>query len=224
MFRTSNIRGENRFKFLNELQTDKKTKVALTPKQIHLIEECNALSLNEKIELLLLSLGNKLTVELYSKIEYSWNEGQQAELPDKSTFKKIQRLLNQLPFEFFMDTLPKKNRQNGHPQKFSWWQVSINPAVSSFMKNFSDDLTEFEEGVLYGYPLSAIRAYAGLIEKSHQKKLPSVYFLAGVGSKEFQQDEMKYYEMWWGRLREISPKIIDEAEKKFEAELQIQTH
>lgn len=218
MFRTSNNRGQARFDFIEKLEVNKSGNLKLTPKQISLIENASALTLAEKMELFLVALGNKLTTELYMKIDYAWDPKQNIEVPSQTNLESIKELLSQLPFFYYQDHLPKKNRQNGHTQDFTWYQVSVNEAVSEFMHQYPDDLTEFEEGVLYGYPLSAIRAYSGLINQKHDKQTAANYYLAGVCSADFWDDEQAYYQLWWDRLRKLSPKIVAEAEAKFNAE------
>lgn len=215
MFRTSNTRGQTRFDFIEKLRVNKTGRLSLTPNQVSLIENTAILTLAEKIELFLTALGNKLTTELYMNVKYEWDPRKSMEIPDKNDLESIKKLLDQLPFTYFKDHLLKTNRQNGNAQNFTWYQVSVNKAVSDFMKQYPDDLTEFEEGVLYGYPLSAIRAYSGLIGQSHDKPTVASYYLAGVCSADFWDDEQRYYQLWWDRLKRLSPKITAEAETKF---------
>jgi hypothetical protein len=218
MFRTSKKRGQARFSFIEMLKVDKVSKLKLTPNQISLIETANVLTLAERIELFLVALGNKLTTELYMNVNYVLDHKKNTEVPNQTNLESIEELLNQLPFFYYQDHLPKKNPQNGQNQDFTWYQVSVNRAVSEFMKQYPDDLTEFEEGVLYGYPLSAIRAYSGLITPKHNKPTAASYYLAGVCSADFWDDEQVYYQLWWDRLKELSPKLISQAEAKFNAE------
>ncbi|MEN8253112.1 MAG: hypothetical protein ABFQ62_01910, partial [Patescibacteria group bacterium] len=139
MFRTHNLRGKKRFLDLRKSKVSKNAKIKLNKKQLTLIENNNSLSLGEKIELLLVALGNKLTTELH--------------MNNKKNLNKLKKLLKQLPFIYFKDYLPnKKNKQTGKFEQFTWYQVSVNEAVSKFMKKYPDDMTEFEEGVLYGFP------------------------------------------------------------------------
>lgn len=218
MFRTSNVRGQRRYDQLHLLKQATQGQVQLLPQQVKSIEETDYLTLGEKIELLLVALGNKLTTELYLTIQYELNKTTDQYEARPQDLKNIQELLSQLPFIYFQDSLAKKNRHAGKPEKFTWFQVSVNEAVNTFMRDFPDDLTEYEEGVLYGFPLSAIRAYSGLITPSYDKPTAASYFLGGVGSQDFQADELAYYDLWWNRLRRLSPRIIQEAEKKFRAE------
>jgi hypothetical protein len=214
MFRTLNNRGKTRSNFFRNFQGTKNGKVQLNPEQLKLIESSQAITLGEKIELLLVSLGNKLTTELYMKISFERGKDSQLEEPNPAKVEQISKLLQKLPFEYFQDHQIQKNRQTQHPQNFTWFQVSVNEAVSHFMKDYPDDLTEFEEGILYGFPLSAIRAYTGLITEDHTKNTPASYYLAGVCSKDFWQDEQEYYQYWWEKLGKLSPKIVAEAEEK----------
>lgn len=216
MFRTANNRGLRRFKEIRKLDVAKKGSLTLTAQQVASIESSNVITLMEKIELLLVALGNKLTTELYQKIRYISVE-KNNEKPSMEDINEIEKLLASLPYVFFKDCLEKTNKQTGRPQQFTWFQVSLNQAVNHFMLDYPDDLTEFEEGVLYGYPLSAIRAFSGLIESNQELQSTAQYYLAGVGSVEFFKDEKDYYEELWARLTRLSPKIIREAEDKYKA-------
>jgi hypothetical protein len=178
-----------------------------------LIEETQLLSLGEKIELLLVSMGNKLTTEIYSSIKYEFNKQKKREIANKTSLTNLSVLFKQLPFEFFVDQKEMINKKTGKQQTWIWFQVSVNEAVQRFLKDFGEDLTEYEEGVLYGFPMSAIRAFGGLIEQDEtQQNSPAHYFLAGVGSREFSEKEGQYYLDLWNELKKISPVIIDQAE------------
>ncbi len=215
MFRTSNLRGQDRFNDLRQGTFALNATLALTPLQLQIIEQTELLSLSEKIELLLIALGHKLTGEIFSQIEYHWNEQLQAELPTDKSVLALENLLANLPFIFAKDTLLKKVKKTGKQQHFTWFQVSVNQAVAHFMSKYPDDLTEFEEGVLYGFPLSAIRAFAGLIEANHDTPDAATYFLAGFSSQAFWEDEHAYYQLWWERLRKLSAVVVDQAEAEF---------
>ncbi|MBU0708388.1 hypothetical protein KJ596_01395 [Patescibacteria group bacterium] len=51
--------------------------------------------------------------------------------------------------------------------------------------------------------------------KASKESLAS-YFFAGVLSKDFWQEEQEYFKNWWEKVREVSPKLIEEAEKYYE--------
>jgi hypothetical protein len=213
MFRTHHTRGRQRFLTLNRSKFKRNATLKLTTKQIKLIEETQLLSLGEKIELLLVSMGNKLTTEIYSSIKYEFNKQKKREIANKTSLTNLSVLFKQLPFEFFVDQKEMINKKTGKQQTWIWFQVSVNEAVQRFLKDFGEDLTEYEEGVLYGFPMSAIRAFGGLIEQDEtQQNSPAHYFLAGVGSREFSEKEGQYYLDLWNELKKISPVIIDQAE------------
>jgi hypothetical protein len=212
MFRTSNLRGQTRFDHFRLGNLDKTGKLSLTNDQVQLIETTTAFTLGEKIELLLVALGNKLTAEIFQTVTYAWNETSQTEVPNPRDLSAIENVLKQLPFVHFQDHLVKINRQSDRPQDLTWYQVSVNESVSTFMKEFADDMTEFEEGVLYGFPISAIRAFSRLTEAHHEKPNAATYYLAGWCSADFWEDEQAYYHLWWERLRKLSPTLIAEAE------------
>lgn len=215
MFRTSNQRGQNRFDLLRQGNFDKTGKVSLTPTQLKLIETSPVFALSEKIQLLLVALGHKLTTEVFMNVQYVTDSKKKIDLPNTADLEKIEGVLRRLPFKYFRDNLTRVNKNTTRKEDFHWFQVSINESVSIFMQQYPDDLTEFEEGVLYGFPLSAIRAFARLIEARHDSPNPATYHLAGWCSKDFWEDEQEYYQLWWDRLKQLSPKIVAEAEKIF---------
>lgn len=187
----------------------------MTNEQLVLIETTHVFSLGEKLELLLVALGNKLTTELFRTISYKWNFETKSELPESKDLLSIEHVLTQLPFIFFKDQITKINRQTGRNQCLNWWQVSVNETVSKFMKQYPDDLTEFEEGILYGFPISAIRAFSQLIEARHETPNAATFYLAGWCSADFWDDEQAYYQLWWERIRKLSPTLVNQAEAAF---------
>jgi len=219
MFRTHHSRGRKRFLALNRGKFKKNATLKLTAKQLKLIEETQLISLGEKIELLLVSMGNKLTTEIYSSVKYNFDKQKKREIATETSLEKLSLFFKQLPFQFFLDQKEMINKKSGKKQTWMWFQVSVNEAAQHFMKDFGEDLTEYEEGVLYGFPLSAIRAFGGLIDQSNQlTSTPAHYFLAGVGSKDFSKKEEQYYADLWERLRKISPRIIRWAENSISSE------
>lgn len=220
MFRTSNIRGQQRFDNLRLKNFNRRAKIDLTPNQITLIENAECFTLGEKIELFLVALGNKLTTEVFQTIRYHSPENEQRNdnLPTKPLEEDISTLtviLQQLPFIWFQDFKVAEKPDTKHAERFTWFQVSLNEAVNYFMQQYPDDLTEFEEGVLYGYPLSAIRSFSRLIESKHDTPNAATFFLAGFSSQEFWDDEQEYYRLWWERLRHLTPKTVATAEQEF---------
>lgn len=179
------------------------------------IEQTTLLSHSEKIEILLVSLGYKLTTEIGQQITYHWSSTRQLEVPILNV-RKIETLLRTLPFPFFRTQTIKLNRRSQQMKKFIWFHLSVNTQVAYFLKKYGPTLSDVDDGLLYGYPPSAVRAYHGLIDrKIIEPKSAYQYFLAGVYSKQFYREELEYYKRQWGLLKKISPRIIQEAEDYF---------
>lgn len=206
----------HRFHELQKISTPATSRLNLSSQDVQLIEKTNVLSLAEKIELLSISLGHKLTGELFSTIVYKENaiSGRQEATPE--SIQPIDTLLQQLSFPYYIDNVLRDTRVEDHkPQQLTWFQVCLNEQVKSFMQNYANELTDIEEGILYGYPISAIRAFALLIEPNHDIESESIakqYLGAGVPSKDFFEEEEAYYQVHWNQLRELSEKLVTEAE------------
>jgi len=196
-----------------------KATLILDTDQVKAIEKNDLLNLGEKLDLLAISLGFKLTSEIYQRILYVFDEKTKKEIPLPQTILALEQILKKLPFPYFLDNIEKKNRQSGRLKKFVWFQVCVNEKVLYFMKKYSKGLTEIELGILYGFPLSAIRAFSGLVERGSPKPLsPAESVFIGVPSKEFRLEERNYYEKWWQSLCRLSPSLTSEAEKLFAKE------
>jgi len=215
MFRTHNRRGENRFLQMRNARKSAKDISPLTHTQLDLLEKTSTVSLGEKIELLCLASGNKLSTEIFTHLEYVTNENQ-IKIPTPESIERIQEFLRTLPFPYFLTQTIRVDQETGIKEELTWFQVSANATTSQFFQSFPDDLTEFEEGIIYGYPITAIRAFAGLIvESSVSPSNAWCHYLGGVFSKEWINQEDEYYRQVWESLRQISPKIIGEAEKVY---------
>ncbi len=215
MFRTHTIRGQDRFIRMRSVPDSVKAIKKITQTQLEFLEKTEVLSIGEKIELLCLLSGNKLTTEIFSAIKYRLLEDGR-EVPEPHTHILIEDVLKQLPFPYYKDSIQKKNRHHTKIRELSWFQVSSSSSVQDFLHLYPDDLTEFEEGILYGFPVTAIRAFAGLIEASaNQPDNVWCYYLGGVFSKEWINQENLYYKQVWEEIRSISPKTVSEAETQY---------
>lgn len=189
--------------------------IQLSRPQIQLIEKTPTFSIEDKLELLRISIGQSLTGEIYQNVEYIFNPKRNLEVPQQQDLDKKQEILDKLPFPYYSDKIIKNNRENDRQRETYWFQVSVNEKVSHFMKNYADELTEIEQGVLYGIPLSAIRAFAGLIEDDRPRcQTIAENALGGVPSKHFYPEELEYYEKWWSKLQKLSPFICQEFKEK----------
>jgi hypothetical protein len=215
MFKLNEHRKRIRFQRMLSLRCNRRAKLLLTPQHVKIIENTNSLSLGEKYQLILISLGMKLTTEIYSKINYRFDEKSDTELSEAKDIQVIKEMLASLPFPFYEERYTKLNRLSDRKREFSWFQVSLNSAVAIFVKDYAETFSEFEDGILYGYPNTAIRAFCGLIERRYQPISIARYFLAGVGSKDFWDQEEEYFTAWWNAIGTISPKLQAEGEGQF---------
>lgn len=184
---------------LKKIQCSQNASISLLDKHIRIIEKTPFLSLIEKLELLLVASGKKLTTEIYENI------GQDQKVTAKTN--EIEKVLKSLPFSYFFDKTTRNNSE------YIWFQVSTNETISHFLKLNKSNLGIFEYGILYGYPLSAIRAYAGLIENDNHMDQYSLggQLFAGVGSKKWHDEEQKLYDDWLQEIRSLSPTLAEQA-------------
>jgi hypothetical protein len=171
----------DRFLYTRSLTDTGNATLNFTSEQMRLLETTNLFSIGEKIELFLVSTGDKLTTEIDKNITYISSAADSNLLtPNMMNVTQIQKFLGNFPFAFH-----KKSRlqtKNGTKKRLTWFQVSLNNRVDAFMKKYSTSCSEMEDGILYGFPLSAIRAFAGFIDitEGDDRKTSALYYLAGV--------------------------------------------
>lgn len=216
------VGGIERLKGMLQTKLDGQATQPLSPSQLSTIENTELLKVGEKIDLVLISLGYKLTSEILDCIEYYYDEKEQVEQPTQQTIQALDAFFSQLPFPYFIDSLQKADRNTGKEKLTTWFQVCVNERVAHFMKQYAHTLTEIEDGVLYGYPLSAIRAFAQLIDVAVKTGKPSIerYFVgAGRPSIAFYEAEEEYYRHIWDKVKQVSPRLIEQTEKAYQASL-----
>jgi len=209
--------GIERHKKMLGVNLDGSATIDLASSQLQIIEDTELLRLGEKIELVLVSMGYKLTTEIFDTITYHFNELENREEPNKEPLDNLDTLFSQMPFPYFIDSLQKPDRKTGVMKQYTWFQVCVNERVKFFMKNFANTLTEMEDGILYGYPISAIRAFARLTDVTEKcpTSVERYYVGAGRPSVVFYEEEEAHYRQIWNKLRQISPCLIQHAEEGY---------
>ncbi|MFF5498959.1 hypothetical protein [Streptomyces aquilus] len=158
------------------------------------LEASTVLSVGEKIELLLLFLHKKWAAEV--DVGLSRKDASIAEL---------ERL--GLPWRI-------DSRNGASPE--SWVQVGANQAVLDYLKERRDQLSEMEAGMLYGFPLTHVLGFSGLI---HEKVAPPVdtatYMLAGVYSHNFYTQEVAHFRQIWREVEKASPALAKQSEERY---------
>lgn len=177
--------------------------VEITTEKVGLIESWDSLSCGEKIHLLLILTRKKWVTELKVK--------------DKRCYKDkifcVNKLLEQLGLVY-----AKNWRVKSNGERIEWVQVAANKRILHYVLRRRCGPTSFEAGILYGFPVTAVLGFMELIPKKmtkSSKKHPAFYYLSGVYSKEYFIEEEWYFLQLWDDLKEVSPKIVDEAEEEF---------
>jgi hypothetical protein len=175
--------------------------------QIILLEETNLISPYQKAQILQLTTGTRQTTEVWSKE----NNPEELEI----FFKKL---------PFFTSTISyikKENKVNFENfVELKVLQVSVSDYVSKYIHNYWQTFSLYDQGVLYGYPVTTISAFAYFIERHNflgekRKEYTTAMEAIGPGiySKIFFEDEKKHYEKIWELISNTSPKIAEECKK-----------
>ncbi|MBL8158992.1 hypothetical protein JNJ66_00885 [Candidatus Saccharibacteria bacterium] len=166
----------------------------ITKLKIRILENSTVLTIGEKVELLLLLLHKKWIAEV--DIGLSRRDASLAEI------RKLE-----LPY--------RTESRNGDFQE-SWIQVGANQAVLNYVKARHDQLSELEAGILYGFPVTHVLGYIGVIqEKVTPPRDEAMYMLAGVYSKAHYNEELAQFHKIWDEVERVSPVIAMESRDKF---------
>lgn len=181
-------------KFYEYENTQKKVS-DFTPAKIKYIEESILLKTVEKINLVALLLGYKHITDVAIGLG---NETQ------------IMEMLKDLKLCF------AKNYYYHEDTKYEWIQVAINKPILDYVTERRDELTVLEAGVLYGYPISASLAYDGMLEKRWFDKSIAEYYLSGVFSKPYTDNERAHFEKIWDHIKAATTSLVVEALSEYE--------
>jgi hypothetical protein len=168
----------------------------LKKSKIKLIEDSTVLAIEEKVEILMLFLHKKWIAEIDIGLKRS-----EASIA----------LLEQLELSWYIESY-----EGAHKEQ--WIQVGANQAVLDYVSTRRAELSDLESGVLYGFPLSHVLGYVGIIQRQLARPTHvSLYMLAGVYSKDFQAEEVRYFEEVWNEVKKISPVIAEQSRKVYES-------
>lgn len=109
-----------------------------------------------------------------------------------------------------------KNYYYHEDTKYEWIQVAINKPILDYVMERRDELTVLEAGVLYGYPISASLAYDGMLEKRWFDKSIAEYYLSGVFSKPYTDNERAHFEKIWDHIKAATTSLVVEALSEYE--------
>lgn len=197
------------------------TPIKLSASEVSLIEDTDLLSLDEKLELFSIHLGYKYLAEVDRLIPYELDQSDQVEKSNKSEVGRQRSILERLPFPFVEMRYLRPTRQSEHLREFCWFFVCATEKVRLLAEKYSEDFSAIDQGILYGYPPTAVLAFTGVLERFNPKVAPiHEYFLAGVLSRKFYMQESAYFRKWWKDLKKLSPKTISECEEVYRKELE----
>jgi hypothetical protein len=200
MYRSKN--GLQQFKDIATSTLSAKGTNSLSKMQLKALSESKALLPHEKKDILLMSLGYKLSIEIEIL------SLQQNRVTDK---KDIEVLLKILPFPYYLDSFSAK--RNNKRVQIEWFQVSLNEKVNYFMKNYAENLSVMELGIIYGYPMEGIRAFYGLIDiYDGNNNTPNSASPNRKFSKDFYAREIRYEKKILLQLRKEFPDLMKQIE------------
>lgn len=202
--------------------------VKLNQEQVQMIENTDLLFLREKLAFMQLMTNTRMTIEVGYATKSILNS--QTGIYEKTAddIAKLDEFLSQLPYPFRMLEFFKKSRNEGYFEKYKLFMVSASDYIDKYIGNYWHTFTEYEIGLMYGYPNTAILAYVKMLERypsleaNYRLNYTTAmeYIGCGIYSKQFFEQEKAYYEKIWEQIRLISPKLVEQAEKEHEEEKQ----
>lgn len=174
--------------------SDRQLLPKLTKTKVRLLEESSVLSVEEKVEILLLFLNKKWIAEVDIGLKRK---------------EACITLLERLALPWYLESYDE-------PHVEHWIQVGANQAVLDYVVSRRTELSDLESGVLYGFPPSHVLGYIGIIQRDMKQPTDvALYMQAGVYSKDFQDNEADYFRKVWQEVKKISPVIARQSEKVF---------
>jgi len=170
----------------------------LTDAKIQFLEQSTTFTLREKIELLMVLTHTSWVTDLdvrHDRLDHN-----------KAYVDALTRL--ELPWK--TEHYVKRDGTSVY-----WMQVGANEAILDYLEQNRERLSVLEAGVFYGYPPTAVLGCVNILESKYKpvgEKSVAEFYLAGVFSADFIDQEVSYAVQMWSRLAKMSPKIVAEAE------------
>jgi len=101
--------------------------------------------------------------------------------------------------------------------------VSRNEYIDKYIGNYWHTFTDYEIGIIYGYPTTCIQAFVKMLERYDvpdneiMKFYTQAMIFIGCGwySKDFFEQEKEHYDRIWEQIRNISPTLVEQAEEEY---------
>jgi hypothetical protein len=173
----------------------------LTDAKIKLLERTTTFTLHEKVELLGLLTHHAWVTDV--------NVRRGNLQPDQACVEELTQL--ELPWR--AEHYVKRDGTNVY-----WLQVGANEAILDYMEQNKEGLSVLEAGIFYGYPPTAVLGCVNILKsiyKAVDKKSIGEFYLSGVFSADFIDQEVEAAVRAWDDLAKVSPKIIAEAKRYY---------
>lgn len=197
--------------------------IVLNDHDIKRIEDTKLLGLHEKLILLQLSTHTRMAVETgYELIDKREKDQNGFYYVPQSALDEHEKFLDKLPYPYVKTEIFRKGR---NPEKTFerevLYMVCANTYIKEYISNYWQTFRDYEFGVIYGYPTSAILAYLNMLERHpflgegrNNYSTSMEYIGCGIYSKLFFEKEKQYYDQIWDAINRLSPKLIEEAENE----------
>ena len=164
----------------------------LTSEKLRALEETSTLTPGEKIDIILIAAGKKMVSEVG--------------LNNKDTTLA----------ERFLDDLGMAWQHEEHGERGRWITIATNRALLKYVNERREILSEVEIGALYGFPVTHSLAFTGVFdEKNRTDKTIQGFYLGGVYSEKYFDNEKSYFDDIWKSVVKISPAIEKQAIEYF---------
>lgn len=180
--------------FIQNLPDKFRNPILLSGSKVITLEESELILPDVKIEILELLQDYRLMTEIITQ---------------KNELKKVLNFVEILEIPNFQKTYTIKGKKKYLIHLFR------NIATLKYFVQFGEEIGAIELGLLYGYHPKSILSFMRLERPTNRKynKSPYQRYNNKVMSNEFFSEEDSFHKEKWEVLREISPRIIQEAEK-----------
>ena len=193
---------------------------------LKILEETPDLTLHEKLNLLQLQLKTRMSVEVGYRYKSVLNIETGLYEKKSEDLAEIEKSLKQLPYPYRKISFVMQSRNQGYYDQYHLFMVSRNDYIDKYIGNYWQTFTDYEIGVIYGYPATCIQAfvkmlerYPALDEEQRTEYTPAMEYIGcGWYSKDFFEQEKEHYNKIWEQIRSISPTLVRQAEEELRKE------
>lgn len=169
-----------------------KKRTTISSERIAALETSKVLSVGEKVHLVLLLSGQQRICDI--------GVGQ----PD---LRRYEHELSSLNIAF-------RHMKTGSGER--WILAGFNEAILEYIETRWERLSEIEAGIFYGYPATSTLAFSQILKPKRRKpETAAAFYLGGVYSQEYFDEEIEYLEELWQLVWNTSPAVAHGAEESY---------